>query len=210
MDWERCASQSWARSWTDNSYWMPMTMNENSTDKFQLTISLNSLEHLGINLYSNMAAVLSEIVANAYDADAERVSITWDSSRKKITITDDGLGMTEQEVNQRFLTVGYRRRSGQPGLTPKHKRQPMGRKGIGKLSLFSIADTVLVETVKDGEQSAFKMHLPDIREKIETDGSDSTTYTPRNVTSDQIEFEHGTRITLTNLRRRQTWPRQKH
>ncbi|GAA4039584.1 BbrUII/HgiDII family restriction enzyme [Parerythrobacter jejuensis] len=179
-------------------------MSRKTTEKYELTISLNSLEHLGINLYSNMAAVLSEIVANAYDADAERVDISWDSARKKIVITDDGLGMTEEEVNQRFLTVGYRRRSGQPGLTPKHKRKPMGRKGIGKLSLFSIADTVVVETAKDGEKSAFKMHLPDIRKKIEAGGNDSTTYTPKEVGTDKIDFVHGTRITLTNLRRRQT------
>ena len=43
-----------------------------------MTISLNALEHLGINLYSNIPAVLSEIVANAWDADASMVSITLD------------------------------------------------------------------------------------------------------------------------------------
>ena len=35
-----------------------------------MSTSLSSLEHLGINLYSNIPAVLSEIVANAWDADA--------------------------------------------------------------------------------------------------------------------------------------------
>ena len=33
--------------------------------KLIMSISLNALEHLGINLYSNIPAVLSEIVANA-------------------------------------------------------------------------------------------------------------------------------------------------
>lgn len=179
-------------------------MKKKMKEKYELTISLNSLEHLGINLYSNMAAVLSEIVANAYDADAERVKISWNRTKTKIVIQDDGLGMTEKEVNARFLTVGYRRRSGQPGLTPKHKRKPMGRKGIGKLSLFSIADTVLIETAKNGELSAFKMHLPDIRSKIEAGGSDSTTYAPTEVSTQNIDFSHGTRITLTGLRRKQT------
>ncbi|HHY01814.1 MAG TPA: hypothetical protein GX686_02960 [Paracoccus sp.] len=37
--------------------------------------SLNALEHPGINLYSNIPAVLSEIVADAWDADAENVTI---------------------------------------------------------------------------------------------------------------------------------------
>lgn len=171
---------------------------------FQLTISLNTLEHLGINLYSNMAAVLSEIVANAYDADATRVRIEWDQGNDRIVIEDDGSGMTEREVNDRFLTVGYRRRAGQPGLTPKFERKPMGRKGIGKLSLFSIADTVIVETRKDGESSAFRMNLPDIRHKIEDEQAEDTTYEPEPVSTDDIDFEHGTRITLTDLRRKQT------
>ena len=42
----------------------------NSRRELVMTISLNALEHLGINLYSNLPAVLSEIVANAMsDAD---------------------------------------------------------------------------------------------------------------------------------------------
>lgn len=171
---------------------------------FQLTISLNTLEHLGINLYSNMAAVLSEIVANAYDADATRVLIDWDQDNDRIVIADDGSGMTEKEVNDRFLTVGYRRRAGQPGLTPKFDRKPMGRKGIGKLSLFSIADTVIVETAKNGEKSAFRMNLPDIRDKIENEQAEDTTYEPEPASIRDIDFEHGTRITLTDLRRKQT------
>ena len=171
---------------------------------FELSISLNTLEHLGINLYSNMAAVLSEIVANAYDADAERVDVTWDQVNDKVVIQDDGSGMTAAEVNERFLTVGYRRRAGQPGPTPKHGRRPMGRKGIGKLSLFSIANDVKVETAKDGEKSAFLMKLPDIRAKIESEDGTDTTYSPEVLSTDGIDFEHGTRITLTNLRRKQT------
>ena len=41
--------------------------------KFTMSLSLNVLNHLGINLYSNVPAVLSEIVANSWDADAENV-----------------------------------------------------------------------------------------------------------------------------------------
>ena len=77
---------------------------------YRLSISLNVLEHLGINLYSNVPSVLSEIVANAWDADAETIDISWDRKNQTIVIQDDGEGMTEDDVNNRFLTVGYRRR----------------------------------------------------------------------------------------------------
>jgi Histidine kinase-, DNA gyrase B-, and HSP90-like ATPase len=169
---------------------------------FELTISLNVLEHLGINLYSNVPSVLSEIVANAWDADASVVSVTWDRPNGRIVIQDDGTGMTAQEVNDRFLKVGHRRRDEQPGLTPKGRR-PMGRKGIGKLSLFSIANVVEIETAKGSERNAFRMRLDEIRSKVQQQGGNGT-YRPTRTGTDRIDFDHGTRITLTELRHRQT------
>ena len=171
-------------------------------EPFRLTISLNVLEHLGINLYSNVPAVLSEIVANAWDADASEVRVTWDRAAGRIVIQDDGIGMTPSEINERFLSVGYRRRNGQPGTTPKG-RHPMGRKGIGKLSLFSIANTVRIETIKGGIKSAFRMKLSEIREQIRREGG-SGTYKPTILPVDGIDFPRGTKITLDELRKRQT------
>lgn len=165
-----------------------------------MELSLNVLEHLGINLYSNVPSVLSEVVANSWDADATTVKVTLDLTRKSITIQDDGIGMTMNEVNNRFLLVGYKRRDDQPGLTPKG-RPPMGRKGIGKLSLFSVADVIEVYTVKDDQKSAFKMNLEKIREKIK-EGSGS--YSPEEISNPVIDFSHGTKIILSKLRRQQT------
>lgn len=171
-------------------------------NQFSLTISLNVLEHLGINLYSNVPSVLSEIVANSYDADADDVHVNWYREADKIVIRDSGMGMDADDINKRFLTVGYRRRDEQPGNTPKD-RKPMGRKGIGKLSLFSIAECVEIETTKNGNKSAFRMKLEDIRMKIEQAGGEGT-YNPEPLPTDRIDFEKGTRITLTGLRKRQT------
>jgi len=39
-----------------------------SSQDYTLTLDLNVLNHLGINLYSNVPAVLSEVVANSWDA----------------------------------------------------------------------------------------------------------------------------------------------
>jgi hypothetical protein len=72
---------------------------------YEMTLSLNVLHHLGLNLYSSMPAVLSEVVANAWDADAATVTITLDIQasplQSKIVIQDDGIGMTLGDVNQR-------------------------------------------------------------------------------------------------------------
>ena len=170
--------------------------------QFHLTISLNVLEHLGINLYSNVPAVLSESVANAWDADASEVHITSNRQAGQFVIQDDGTGMTPSEINERFLTVGYRRRDGQPGLTEK-KRSPMGRKGIGKLSLFSIAKTIQIETVRGNQKSACRMRLEEIRKQIRKEGGNGT-YELETLPNDTIDFPTGTRITLSDLQHRQT------
>jgi anti-sigma regulatory factor (Ser/Thr protein kinase) len=57
---------------------------------FTMTLDLSVLDHLGLNLYSNIPAVLSEAVANAWDADASRVEIVIDQDAQRITISDDG------------------------------------------------------------------------------------------------------------------------
>jgi hypothetical protein len=182
-----------------------MNQEVSSTPPYVMELSLNVLEHLGINLYSNVPSVLSEVVANAWDADATRVTIHIEDAPFRIVIQDDGNGMTREEVNRRFLTVGYRKRDNEPGRTPKG-RAPMGRKGIGKLSLFSIADLITVETVKNGEKSAFQMNLNDIRDAIKQEGNteQKRPYQPEALDASTIDWVQGTRITLEQIRKRYT------
>jgi len=170
-----------------------------TADKYSITLSLNILNHLGINLYSNIPAVLSETVANAWDADAELVEIDIDEDSKVITVTDDGHGMTESDLNKKFLSVGYMRRENGEAITPKHKRKVMGRKGIGKLSLFSIANAIEVHTIKGKEKSGLIMQLDKIKQAIQD--KREGTYHPQPVTSSLVKVKVGTKITLTGLRK---------
>jgi RHS repeat-associated protein len=113
-----------------------------SEKTFTMKVDLAVLDSLGINLYSNAAAVLSELVANAYDADSTLVEISWNDGGTQVVVADDGTGMSVKELNKRFLTVGYKKRSKEGSKSKKWNRPFMGRKGIGKLSVFSIAETV--------------------------------------------------------------------
>lgn len=49
-----------------------------ATDPMRLEVSPNIVEHLGLNLYTNLPRVLVEFVANAYDADSPRADIRAD------------------------------------------------------------------------------------------------------------------------------------
>ena len=171
----------------------------NSEHKYTMSISLSVLDHLGRGLYSNVPAVLSEVIANAWDADTENVDITINSDERTIVITDDGFGMTLDDINRRFLSIGYQKRADADYAfyTPRG-RKPMGRKGIGKLSIFAIANTVEVFTIRGGQRNAFRLDYDDIQSQIETDAN--SPYHPTELHAERISIEEGTRIALSNLR----------
>lgn len=167
---------------------------------YEMKISMSVLEALGINLYSNAAAVVSELVANAWDADANLVSINWNAAADDafVEIADDGSGMTREELKSKFLTVGYSKRASEGGISGSYQRPFMGRKGIGKLSVFSIADTVEVHSARGGERNALRIEVEELKKRIEQEKP----YNPESIPVAADLGERGTLIRLTNLRRR--------
>lgn len=169
-----------------------------SDDRFEMKVDLAVLQSLGINLYSNAAAVLSEVVANAWDADANEISIHWGPDGDTITIEDDGIGMSVSDLNAKYLKVGYQKRSpdNDGKRSPRFNRLYMGRKGIGKLSVFSLANDVLVETRKDGEDP---QALRITRAGLESAIGKGEAYHPEVEQAASDLPDHGTRITLKSL-----------
>lgn len=181
-----------------------MAGDANNNRPYEMTINLTVLEHLGIGLYSNVPAVLSEVVANCWDADAHEVEIELDTDRGIIVIEDDGMGMDRRDINQKYLTVGYQRRKVDGDTTPDG-RDVMGRKGIGKLSVFSIAAIAEVFSTKEetDEVYALRLNRKDIREKIERDPE--STYYPDPIEPDGFNKDKGTRIVLRELDKKLSW-----
>ena len=176
-----------------------------NSNVYTLEIDLNVLNHLGLNLYSNVPAVLSELIANAWDADAKNVEITISkhSEGKEIVITDDGSGMNINDINGKFLTVGYPRRTESTiDRTPINDRLVMGRKGIGKLSVFSISEHIQVITkTVDDSQVGLELTLEGISEAI--DSKNPYHPTPMDVFPNDISIDtSGTVIILKKLKKR--------
>ncbi len=172
---------------------------EMAENQFEMTVDLNVLEHLGINLYSNIAAVLTEAVANAWDADASSVQIRVDPNNEWIEIEDDGIGMSVDDLNGKYLRVGYRRRDedAEHGCKTLKGRPVMGRKGLGKLSLFSIANVIEVQSAKDGHTHGFRMSVPGIHEAVQ----EKRPYHPEPLASDALSVTQGTKIVLREIKR---------
>ena len=171
------------------------------SNEYTLDIDLNVLNHLGLNLYSNVPAVLAELIANAWDADASRVDVSV-KENKRIIIQDNGCGMNDADLRKKFLTVGYQRRNPESGdQTPGKGRPVMGRKGIGKLSVLSIAQKVYVYAKKeDVDPLAIELDVEKIQEAIET----KQKYHPPviNAPKDINLGSSGTALVLTDLKKR--------
>lgn len=171
---------------------------ENTQSPYEMTIDLNVLNHLGLHLYSNIPAVISEAVANAWDGDADKVEIGIDLLTRTISITDTGIGMSRADLNKKYLKVGYARREHGENISP-NGRAVMGRKGIGKLSLFSIANKVEVHSVKGGQKQGLVMELDKIKAVID---AGKAKYNPPSVEQDKITIDEGSRIILSDLKRK--------
>lgn len=165
--------------------------------EYKLELDLNVLNHLGMGLYSNTPAVLTEIISNAWDADATEVYITLDKENDEIIIKDTGHGMSQEDISNRFLKVGYARRSDHRERSDTLNRQVMGRKGIGKLAMFSLANIVEVTTKKsDCAAEAFRINVNDLQTAI----TNNLLYKAEQIEV-PINFEKGTEIKLASLKK---------
>lgn len=169
-------------------------------NKLKLQFDIHTIEHLGVQMYKTLPPVLSELISNSYDADASCVTIIFDDSYdyKSIIVTDDGYGMTFDELNNSFLKIGRNRRKHSSDITPKG-RKVTGRKGLGKLAIFGIANEIEVQTVKDNIKNVFIMNLTDI---LSTDKE----YNPKIIIqNEKVDVPSGTTIILRDIQRKSSF-----
>jgi len=126
-------------------------------------------------LYSDTEIFLRELVSNAIDATQKikrlsslgqykgelgdlRVEISFDEKAKTITISDNGLGMTAEEIKKYINQIAF---SGATEFVEKFKEakdanEIIGRFGLGFYSAFMVADKVEIETLsyQDGAEPA--------------------------------------------------------
>mgnify|MGYP003636326838 CR=1 FL=1 len=155
-----------------------MTAVQKETLGFQT--EAKQLLHLMIHsLYSNKEIFLRELISNSSDAadklrfaalkndalfegDSDlKITIEADSKKRTITINDNGIGMTREEVIENLGTIA---KSGTAqfleNLTGDDKKdsQLIGQFGVGFYSAFIVADKVEVFTRKAGEPVSEGVH----------------------------------------------------
>lgn len=168
-------------------------------DKLVMTFEPNTIKHLGVKMYSNMPPALAELIANAYDACATEVNVRlYDHDEKAVVVEDNGIGMSFDEINNYFLRIGRNRRE-------EHQESPCdrvvtGKKGLGKLALFGIGDTINITTSQGGVGVSFNLDWNEISAWTGRD------YEPRFKVISEGQIEKGTKISLSNLKRKTGFP----
>ena len=105
---------------------------------------------------------LTELVANTWDAGTAKVEIFIPESMDgELTVRDDGCGMTREQFEKRWMTLGYNRIKHQgvsadfPPERATWRRSAYGRNGMGRHGLLCFASKYHVETKRDGMGSRF-------------------------------------------------------
>jgi len=125
----------------------------------------NFLKNHAGKIMSDPDFALIELVANCWDAGAEKVEIMLPETYGEIiSIKDDGTGMTLLEFEKRWKALGYNRVKHQGKMVVfadqrSSNRLAYGRSGKGRFSMFCFSDKYMVETCKNGIKSNFIVSL---------------------------------------------------
>lgn len=119
----------------------------------QFKARARAVDMLGRQQISGRPTAISELFKNAHDAYADRVIVDFFRSDRLFVLRDDGLGMTQEDFERRWLTLGTESKlDAGIGLIPppkdpdKAQRPIMGEKGIGRLAIGALGSQVLVLT----------------------------------------------------------------
>jgi hypothetical protein len=170
-------------------------------ESFTLRVLGRTLELLGLQMYKRREAAIAELVANCWDAGAKRALIEvpdpkdYDAKKSTIVISDDGSGMTTRQIRGDYLVVSRNRRRG--GVDKFADRPVMGRKGIGKLAGFGVAEKMTIRTWRDGEGTVFALDIHDI--KADDDIRDVAIKGRVRPHTDKAD-PHGTQVILEGLK----------
>jgi signal transduction histidine kinase len=116
----------------------------------QFKTRARALDLLGRQQIAGIPTAINELIKNAHDAYADKFNIDFLRKYNLLILKDDGLGMTKNEFETRWLTIGTESKyaNKKTTLPPVDNSKPvrpiMGEKGIGRLAIASIGKQVLI------------------------------------------------------------------
>jgi hypothetical protein len=124
------------------------------------------IRSLGNGITSQPEVALTELVANAWDAGATEVRIFIPEEKgKRLTIEDNGIGMSQEEFHNRWMKLSYNRirHQGKKVVFPngvEGTRFAYGRNGVGRHGLLCFNDSeYYITTTKNGEDKTLNVTI---------------------------------------------------
>ena len=162
------------------------------------------LQLLGDQLIGSPRLAMFELVKNAYDADADHVTIEFrdvGTPEASIVVEDDGQGMTLDTIANVWLVPGddHRERERLGSVrSPKHGRLPLGEKGVGRFAVHKLGDRIELVT----RATASPECVADIRwdELLEHEFLSEAEVTVREREPEVFRNGTGTRLVISRLR----------
>lgn len=115
---------------------------------------------LGRESISNSTTAISELVKNAYDADASNVKLSFFNLTKPVStmiIEDDGNGMSLDQLIEKWLRIGTENKT--INATSLSGRVLTGAKGLGRLGIDRLCKRVILQTKSESDDSIFQIDV---------------------------------------------------
>lgn len=132
-----------------------------SLDKSAVRFSVDAgiINRLGKELVGKQETAVSELIKNAYDADATEVDLIFENAWNKggiLTIEDNGHGMNRNQLVNGFMRLSSSDKIHNP-VSEKYKRQKAGKKGIGRFATQRLGNKLTIITQTIHSQEALKV-----------------------------------------------------
>lgn len=138
-------------------------------DEVRFSVDAGIINRLGRELVGRHETAVSELVKNAYDADATEVTLTFEDAWGEggnLTIADNGVGMTRDQLIGGFMRLSSADKIHNP-ISPRYKRTRAGKKGIGRFATQRLGHKLTVVTQTLDAAKALKISIE--WKKFETD-----------------------------------------
>jgi signal transduction histidine kinase len=128
-------------------------------DNVRFSVDAGIIDRLGKELVARHETAVSELVKNAYDADATKVELLFKESYKVggvLEIHDNGLGMTREQLINGFMRLSSSDKLHFP-RSPRYDRKRAGKKGIGRFSAQRLGTKLTIMTQTLESKQALKV-----------------------------------------------------
>lgn len=125
-----------------------MAEEEKNIKEVGFTVDAGLIQRLGYELVGRAETAVSELIKNAYDADATVVDVDFIDSYQKggtLVISDNGIGMSEDQLINGFMRISSADKIHNP-VSERFKRTKAGRKGIGRFATQRLGTRLIIVT----------------------------------------------------------------